>query len=373
VLDIGNVQVNGTITGLDDDGIHVAAYFGDTSGSGDYTTLDVQRIQRVIARYDSGFAAYPNVDPVLLGDISGNGSFSALDATRMLQEVNFLMGVALTDRPEVPALPVGITPVQLAGPDPVVGIPDTLKARAGETVSVPVNLDTAEGLESVQLTVRFDAAKLELVDVRRGTVTSDFSWYVERRDAGEVRVDMSRLTRLASGQGSLLVLDLKVKDTATGTVAIDLARAVLNDGRLTLNVLPVVGVDSTDGLISVAAAEQPVAQSKFSKLLTRLKETLRTTLLARMQEVPLELTQAPYLPLLVNTQEAVRSIQPVSIDLTSKESTVASGRLGVTSAVTAPQWQQSFVGSLGGTISINPNAALKVTVAPSPSTHTTVV
>lgn len=132
-----------------DDGVHVVANLGDTSGNGAYSTLDIQRLQRVLGRLDSGFAAYPNADPVVIGDISGNGVLSALDATRLTQEVNFLHGVALTDRPEIP--PASTGPIVFGGPDPQVAFGTVTNARAGEVVTVPVTLAGAAGLGAAEL------------------------------------------------------------------------------------------------------------------------------------------------------------------------------------------------------------------------------
>jgi hypothetical protein len=47
---------------------------------------------------DRGFAAYPNVDPVIIGDITGNGELGGLDAQRIAQEAVGL------DPPEIPPL-----------------------------------------------------------------------------------------------------------------------------------------------------------------------------------------------------------------------------------------------------------------------------
>ena len=64
-----------------------AAFFGEATGNGGYSALDGFRILRVVVGLDSGYAAYPFVDPVLLTDITGNGIISSLDGTRILQEV----------------------------------------------------------------------------------------------------------------------------------------------------------------------------------------------------------------------------------------------------------------------------------------------
>ncbi len=50
-----------------DDGIHVAAYFGDTNGDAMYSTQDATLEQRVIGLANSGFGFYKMTDPALLG------------------------------------------------------------------------------------------------------------------------------------------------------------------------------------------------------------------------------------------------------------------------------------------------------------------
>jgi hypothetical protein len=84
---------------ITDDAVHVVAYLGETTGNMVYSALDAQRVLRVAAGLDSGFAAYPLIDPVLIGDTTWTGSISSLDGTRILQEV---VGI---DRPEIPPIP----------------------------------------------------------------------------------------------------------------------------------------------------------------------------------------------------------------------------------------------------------------------------
>jgi hypothetical protein len=121
VLDLSDVSLNeGNLTAGADDAVHLVAYFGDATGNGSYSSLDGQRVLRQTVRLDSGFAAYPLADPVLVADITANGTVSSLDATRILQEV---VGI---DRPEIPPL-AGIT-ITASGPDPYVHIPTDLSA-----------------------------------------------------------------------------------------------------------------------------------------------------------------------------------------------------------------------------------------------------
>jgi hypothetical protein len=75
------------------------AYFGDVIGNGGYSGLDAQRVARVGVGLDSGFAAYPHIDPVVLADITGNGKLSGLDAQRIA------LVAAGADTPEIPPIP----------------------------------------------------------------------------------------------------------------------------------------------------------------------------------------------------------------------------------------------------------------------------
>lgn len=244
VLDLRDITLNTGATVRDDDGLHLVAYLGDASGNGKYSTLDVQRIQRTIVKLDNGLGAYPLVDPVVVADINGNGRVTALDAQRVLSEV---MGI---DRPEIPAIPSGMT-LRFSGPDPVVKVAD-VTARPGESVLVPVSLDTAAGLESVEFTLAYPANDLELVAVRQGGLTLDFQYVVINSSVpGRLVVDLSRMEPMADGTGNLIELEFRVAAEAQGPLAIDLQATALNETWLTLNAESQPGLDPTDGVIQV--------------------------------------------------------------------------------------------------------------------------
>jgi hypothetical protein len=241
----------------------VVAYVGDASGNAAYSTLDVTQIQRVLLRLDSGFGAWPLTDPTVVANAAGNGTLTSLD-TRFLSQK--LAGITQAAIPEIPAT---TTPLVFAGADPLVTVA-TRDAVAGGSVTVPVQIDNAANLASVQLILTFPAADLQLVNVRLGGLTLDFSAVVKTVQPGRLTVDMSRLNALAGGAGNLLELDFKVAAAATGTLPIDLQWVALNDTRLTLNPAPQVGADPTDGAVIVkpaaAVSSQPAA--KVSSLAT---------------------------------------------------------------------------------------------------------
>jgi hypothetical protein len=122
ILDIVSVGVNqGQVPAVADDGLHVVAYFGDTTGNRRLTSLDAQRALRVAEGRDSGFAAFPRLDPVVLADIAGNGALDSADGHSILQEV---VGF---NRVEIPPLPGPVVlatpaPLSVSGPMPLAGL-----------------------------------------------------------------------------------------------------------------------------------------------------------------------------------------------------------------------------------------------------------
>src|SRR5262249_22172894 len=177
LLDLSGIQINGgAIPALDDDGVEVVGYFGDTSGNGSYASLDAQRALRVAVGLDSGFAAYQLADPVLIADVTGNGVITATDATRILQAA---LGIAQTSIPPLPANPPTVT---ATGPDPLLHFARRLRGRPGQTLVVPLLLHPSDGLESADLAISFDTQRLEAVAVRRGSLTPDFDLFAVHLD-----------------------------------------------------------------------------------------------------------------------------------------------------------------------------------------------
>jgi len=246
VLELESVQINdGAMAVRDDDGLHVAAYFGDASGNGSYSALDLQRLRRVILTLDSGFGAYPMMDPKLMADINGDGAVDMRDVQWLLQEITG------RDRVEIPPIPRGFGPLNFSGADPLLAI-GTVSARAGSMVSVPVTLDTAAGLEALQLIVAYPPDQVTLLTVRLAGVAEDFDWLItDNGTPGRVVVDASRLEPLVSGTGTVLELVFKVSRQAMGAIPIDMQWAMLNDSHLTLSPTPAPGPDATDGQIQV--------------------------------------------------------------------------------------------------------------------------
>lgn len=273
VLNLDNLTIlAGTVSvpATDDDGLQLVVYFGDASANGTLGAGDAVRALQASVGLGNGFAALPLTDPSVVADITGNGRLNATDATRILQEA---VGI---DRPEIPDLPDD-PPVPLTGGiDPLLNIPKNLRARPGRTVTVPVNLDFSEGLQSVDLALSFDAERLEVVSVRRGSLTRDFDLFAVNVDqeAGTIRVGLGRTAGPSTGRGSGSVLQIRFRvraEASAGTAVINLrkglgaTRTQLNEGGLDLNPDPSDQAgDMLDGLITVRGqwrGKRPVVQS----------------------------------------------------------------------------------------------------------------
>ncbi|HXG13293.1 MAG TPA: cohesin domain-containing protein [Gemmataceae bacterium] len=265
-IEIGPLQVNGgAIPVLRDNGLHVVSYVGDTTGNGGYSSADALRALRVALGFDAGFGVYQLADPVLLADVTGNGRVNAADATRILQRA-----LGMTPA-EIPPLPGILPPIVPGGPDPLLRFPE-VQGRPGDTVTLPLLLDPADGLESLDLAIAYDAQRLEVRsadDIRRGLLTADFDLFAAVLDleAGTIRVGMGRSAGPVRGlaRGGVLEITFRIKEDAPpGPAVVNLLRDLdsvttqLNEGGLDLIPDPSNETgDVLDGQVTVAGPDVP--------------------------------------------------------------------------------------------------------------------
>ena len=141
LLHLSGVSLNGgAIPVATSDALHLVAYVGDADGNGSYSSNDAVLITRVTLQTDSGFTAYPLVDPVIVADTDGAG-FIPADAALQANEAG--VGFPTTNL-TIPPIPSGVVFQPIANNvDPSVSIPATLHVGADGTVTVPVNIDDA--------------------------------------------------------------------------------------------------------------------------------------------------------------------------------------------------------------------------------------
>jgi hypothetical protein len=182
----------------------------------------------------------------------------------MLQEIVGL------DRIEIPPVPTGfVLPVPVADPLVTIGsIGQEFMGMPGSTVTVPVNIDNADLLETFELRIAYDTTRLDvaLSDIRKGSLTSGGTLMVNVDEAaGLIYVAMLMSPPLTAGAGSLLEIDFHILETAApGETKLDLQSLSLNEGQLVLTVVPVNGADSTDSTLTI----QPVP-ARVNLLLAR--------------------------------------------------------------------------------------------------------
>ena len=264
VLDIANISLNsGTIPALDDDGLQVVAYFGDVSGNGTYTGQDASYLARLSVGIDTGLEEFALLDPFIVGDITGDGTISAQDASLLMQ-----LAVELP----VPTVPTPLPTVSFTqgGPDPKLSISQNLSAAPGDSLVIPVDIDsivnlTGNGLASADLVIYYDPEVFEITAAALGSLVANRGWFISSHInplAGRIDLSLAGTSKLEGlFRGELAQLHATVKATARpGASAINLAATSrtrttqLNEGFLTLIPAPTDAAnDAIDGRVTIAA------------------------------------------------------------------------------------------------------------------------
>jgi uncharacterized repeat protein (TIGR03803 family) len=278
LLHLSNVLLNGgSIPVATSDGLHLVAYVGDADGNGTYSSNDAVLITRVALQTDTGFTAYPLVDPVIVGDTDGSG-FIPADAALQVNEAG--VGFATTNLPS-PPIPSGVVFQPIPNNvDPTLSIPAALQVGADRTVTVPVNIDDAHpagstGLIEAHLALTYDphVFTVSAADVHLGSVVAAGNgWTVQptiNESTGQIAIALSSTTPISSSlEGSLVTIDFhqvgthawesgpivlvaSVNPTGQQVVATELEDA---QGTFTLTPAPVNGFDPRiDGVVTPPA------------------------------------------------------------------------------------------------------------------------
>jgi hypothetical protein len=233
LLHFSAMQLNGTagpIAITNEDGVQVAAFFGDVTGTGgpfsvaDASTMSVLAgsVPNTVAQTLPGFAAFPDLDPVIIGDVAmtGLGFVSSTDASAMNQQI-------VAARPSIPFAPAGL-PVTPAGPDPTLSV-DSMQYAVGSNYFLlsSVNIDTAHpagssGMTDAILALAFDPTVFDVSasDVQLGSVPqSSKAWQLKaevNNQTGLIGIELFGGAAIQeSGSGSLVTIAMH---TRTGSV-----------------------------------------------------------------------------------------------------------------------------------------------------------
>jgi hypothetical protein len=103
LLHLSDLLINsGAVKAVTGDAVHLVAYVGDADGNGAYSSNDAVLITRVTLQADTGFAAYPLVDPVIVADTDGAG-FIPADAALQANEASVGFPTSNLANPPIPA------------------------------------------------------------------------------------------------------------------------------------------------------------------------------------------------------------------------------------------------------------------------------
>jgi glucose/arabinose dehydrogenase len=231
LLHCGSITVNSAaFTGVVADSLHVNAYFGDVTGDGKISGLDVATAGTVASGSSSGLAAYKLVDPGIIGDIAGDAS---IDATAVSDLASFTSNLPT---PQIPAIPTGLT-ITPGGPDPTLSL-------AGGNGIVSVMLDDphpagSTGMEEAVLALTYDPKVLTVSssDITLGSIPGLGSgWHlvsVLDQATGQIGIDLYSTTAISATQaGSLVNIAFQVlPGTVVPATAVQLVNAVTPSGR----------------------------------------------------------------------------------------------------------------------------------------------
>jgi N-acetylneuraminic acid mutarotase len=231
ILGLTQIKVNGTdFTGVWANGLHVNAYFGDVTGDGKISGLDVATAGVVAGGDSLGLAAFKLVDPAVIGDIAGDAS---IDATAVSDLAALTSNLPTT---QIPAIPVGLT-ITPGGPDPTLNL-------AGGNGIVSVLLDHphpagSTGMEEAVLALTYDPKVLSVSssDITLGSIPGLTSgWHlvsVVDQATGQIGIDLYSTTPITATQaGSLVnIAFYVVPGTAVPDTAMQLVSAVTPNGR----------------------------------------------------------------------------------------------------------------------------------------------
>ncbi len=209
LLHLGAIVINGSSTAANSDGIEAVAYLGDVAGTGSFSPLDAALISQVAVGIQTGFAAFPQLDPAIIGDVSGTGNTNSTDVTLMNR---LLAGIAA---PQIPQPPSGLV-IPPTGPDPTLSLPPNLMTTPGGTVMMPVNIDTARpagsnGLMEATLALRYNPQLFSVTatDIKLGTVPNAGSgWQLGvaiNPQTGAIGITLFSTTPIQSTAGGSLV------------------------------------------------------------------------------------------------------------------------------------------------------------------------
>lgn len=123
-----------------------------------------------------------------------------------------------------------------------VSIASDLKAPVGGSIGIPITIDDATDLQSIDLVFAYDPTIFSLPTsgeiVSGSDLTGDWSFTANTATPGEIKISGYGTTPLEGGGGGLVNLNLKINSGIdTGNVLLDLVSASFNEGGITADLI----------------------------------------------------------------------------------------------------------------------------------------
>jgi hypothetical protein len=200
------------------DGLHLVAYVGDADGKGDYSSGDATLITKVALQTDTGFTAYPLVDPVIVADTDGSG-FIPADAALQVSDAGVGSPTVTLPSPAIPG-PGGVFFQAIANNvDPSLSVElrdQSSEQGSGGIVTAAVNIDDADpagstGLSVAHLALTFNPSEFQVspADIHLGTVPAAGSGWslvpIVDQATGQIAITLSSSTGINQAIGGSLV------------------------------------------------------------------------------------------------------------------------------------------------------------------------
>ena len=158
----------------------------------------------------------------------------------------------------------------------ILSIPDNFTAVTGSTITVPININNATDLQSLDFSLNYNTTFLNLTAVTLGSLTSDFTITPNINDAnGTATVSLFGTTAIPSGNGSIAQLNFTVANNATNgsNIPLDLVTASINEGSISTTL--------DDGSLNITPPTLQVTnfQTTPSGFTIQLSDTINTSVL----------------------------------------------------------------------------------------------
>ncbi len=181
--------------------VATAYILGDVDGSGSIDSGDA-----LIAQQIATGERIPTELELQAGDVNGDGMIDSADVTLILRLAVGLPINPVDSKKSLSALSMGRLPKSM---DYQITVGDT-NAQYGETITIPVTINTMQMVSGVDLTINFDSMVLQLIDVTKAALVQNSYLMDYRLTGASLHITIASSQAQISGSGVILNLRFRV-------------------------------------------------------------------------------------------------------------------------------------------------------------------